>query len=184
MYSEIKDLVELSKKGDGKAKEDLLLKLNPLIISSIRRYYNRKDQYDDLIQEGYETMLLGIEEYDPTKGVYFLGYVKTILKYCYLNKHREKQCLSLNEPLESGEFIDLLEGDEDDPVDATVKNEDINALVKGLEFLTERQKQVVVDFYINNLSIGAIADKMEVSYRTVVNTKTVAIKKLKERIVK
>ena len=56
MYKEIETLLYLSKKGDIKAREKLLIKLNPLIISSIRRYYNKVHLYDDLIQEGYETI--------------------------------------------------------------------------------------------------------------------------------
>ncbi len=68
MYKEIEKLLVLSKEGDVEAKERLLNKLTPLIISSIRRYYNEKDQYDDLMQDAYETILLAIEEYDPQKG--------------------------------------------------------------------------------------------------------------------
>ncbi|HSH36690.1 sigma-70 family RNA polymerase sigma factor, partial [Schnuerera sp.] len=170
MYKEIENLLLLSRKGDKEAKQTLLLKLNPLIISSIRRYYNRIDQYDDLIQEGYETILIAIENYDPDRGVKFLGYVKSMLKYCYLEKHREKQHLSLNKPLEEGEIIDLLEGDEEDPIDMAINKEEIDLLIKSLNYLTKRQKQVVLDYYINQLSIGEIADKLGVSYRTVVNT--------------
>lgn len=184
MYKEIEKLLLLSKKGDKKAKETLLLKLNPLIISSIRRYYNRIDQYDDLIQEGYEIILKAIENYNPNRGVKFLGYVKAMLRYGYLEKHREKQILSLNEPLEEGEFIDLLEGNEEDPVDAVIKKEEKYLLLESLNCLTERQKQVVVDYYINRLSIDEIANKLGISYRTVVNTKTQGIKKLKNRMVK
>lgn len=184
MYKEIEKLLLLSKKGDKKAKETLLLKLNPLIISSIRRYYNKIDQYDDLIQEGYEIILKAIENYNPNRGVKFLGYVKAMLRYGYLEKHREKQILSLNEPLEEGEFIDLLEGNEEDPVDAVIKKEEKYLLLESLNCLTERQKQVVVDYYINRLSIDEIANKLGISYRTVVNTKTQGIKKLKNRMVK
>ncbi|HSH35664.1 sigma-70 family RNA polymerase sigma factor, partial [Schnuerera sp.] len=61
---------------------------------------------------------------------------------------------------------------------------EIDLLIKSLNYLTKRQKQVVLDYYINQLSIGEIADKLGVSYRTVVNTKTQGIKKLRKRIVK
>ncbi len=184
MYNEIERLLLLSKRGNKEAKETLLLKLNPLIISSIRRYYNRIDQYDDLIQEGYETILQAIENYDPNRGVKFLGYVKAMLRYGYLEKHREKQFLSLNEPLDEGEFIDLLEGNEEEPTDIIIKREEIKILLKSLNCLTERQRQVVVEYYINRLSIDEIADKLGISYRTVVNTKTQGLNKLRKWIVK
>ena len=88
MYREIEDLLEFSRRGDPKSKEAVLLKLQPLIISSIKRYYNKIDIYDDLIQEGYEIILLCIHDYDPNKGVHFLGYIKLKLKYHYLNKYK------------------------------------------------------------------------------------------------
>ncbi len=52
-------------------------------------------------------------------------------------------------------------------------------LLEGLEHLTKRQRQVIVLFYIKGYSIDRIAHKLEVSYRTVVNTKTAALNKLK-----
>ncbi len=90
VYSEVVKLLEKSKAGDLEAIEILLYKLKPLILASIRRYYNKVDEYDDLIQEGYEIILVAIEEYEENRGTQFLGYVKLQLKYHYLNKHREK----------------------------------------------------------------------------------------------
>ena len=65
-----------------------------------------------------------------------------------------------------------------------IEKEEKYLLLESLNSLTKRQKQVIVDYYINKLSIDEIAEKLGVSYRTVVNTKTTAIKKLKNRIVK
>lgn len=184
MYREIQYLLESSKKGDGKAKEALLSKLHPLIISSIRRYYNRKEEYDDLIQEGYETILSAIDYYDPARGVHFLGYVKARLKYLYLEKHKQKQVLSLNEPVKGGEFIDLLEGDGWDPIDLIIYKEEIQALQEGINSLPQRQREVIILYYIKGLSMEQIAKKLGISYRTVANTKTIAINKLKKIMVK
>lgn len=186
MYKEIETLLALSKEGDVKSKEQLLFKLKPLLIGSIRRYYNRIDLYDDLIQEGYETILTAIDDYDPKKGVYFLGYIKAMLKYHYLNKHREKQHLSLNEPVDCNgtEIIDLIEGDEKDPADRIIDMEENQVLLDSINCLTKRQRETIVYFYINGYSIDKIANKLGISYRTVVNTKTVGINKLRNTIVK
>lgn len=186
MYKEIENLFVLSRMGDKKAKEDLLKKLHPLIISSIRRYYNRINDYDDLIQDGYETVLKCIQDYDPIKDVRFLGYVKTMLRFCYLNKHKEKQHISLNEPVKDGkegEIGDFIPDDRDYLKDIFEREEKIR-LYNSLNSLTDRQRQIVINYYINNLSIGQIADKMGISYRTVINTKVTALKKLKDLIVK
>ncbi|NLW39971.1 MAG: sigma-70 family RNA polymerase sigma factor [Tissierellia bacterium] len=183
MYKEIEKLLVLSKEGDVEAKERLLNKLTPLIISSIRRYYNKKDQYDDLMQDAYETILLAIEEYDPQKGVKFLGYVKAMLKYRLLEKHRERDFLSLNSPMEEGEFIDMLE-DPESPMDIALEREERKLLLQALKALAPRQREVIIAFYIDGLSIQQIADKLGLSYRTVVNSKTQGLKKLKNIMVK
>lgn len=187
MYREIEELLILSKKGDLESKESLTLKLKPLILSSIRRYYNRIDLYDDLIQEGYEIILRAIEDYDPHRKVNFLGYVKVLLKYHYLDKHKEKQIRSLNVEIdEKGtEIMDLIQEDQDEGPEARAMDRELKDELKdALRHLTNRQKEVVIYFYIRRLSIGEISHRLGISYRTVVNTKTIAIKKLRKRMVK
>ena len=96
MYKELDKLVNKAKGGDVASKEEILNRLKGLVIKSIQRYYNKREEYDDLIQEGYLVILESIDNYDEERGVYFLGYIKTMLKYTYLNKHQERQHLSLN----------------------------------------------------------------------------------------
>lgn len=184
MYKEIENLYERAKDEDMKSKEILLEKLTPLVRGSIRRYYNSKNDYEDLIQEGYEIILKSIKDYDPEKGVKLLGYIKAMLKYHYLNKHREKKVVSLNEPLEDGEMMDFLIGEDRDLLDDLIESEENAVLLKSLNNLTPKQKRIITDFYIKNIPIGEIAKDMGISYRTVVNTKTNALQKLKNEIVK
>ena len=187
MYSELNSLLALSRRGDIEAKEKLVFKLKPLILTSIKKYYNKVGEYDDLVQEGYEIILEGIEEFDETKGVHFLGYIKLKLKYHYLNKYKkvENYC-SLNTPIGDGEIeiLDTIEGEEIDPLDNLLQLETGEDLRKAINFLTKRQKQIIIEFYINQLSIPEIAQKLNISYRTVVNTKINAINNLKKTMVK
>jgi len=184
MYSEVNNLLALSRKGDIEAKEELILKLKPLILASIKRYYNKIEEYDDLVQEGYEVILEGIKEFDETRGAKFLGYIKLKLKYHYLNKYKkvENYC-SLNAPIGDGELevLDTIEGEEIDPLDNLLKLEIGEELRKAINSLTKRQKQIIIESYINGLSIGEIAKKLNISYRTVANTKTNAINNLKNK---
>lgn len=186
MYKEIDSLLAKSKNNDIKSKEILLLKLKPLIISSIKRYYNRLEIYDDLIQEGYEIILLAIDDYNSHRKVYFLGYIKTLLKYHYLDKHKEKQFSSINKVIDDKgtEIIDLIPNNEKEFLEIILDKERNNDLIEALSSLTSRQRQITLDFYINRLSILKIADNLDISYRTVVNTKTRALNKLKNTMVK
>lgn len=183
MYEEIQKLYEKSLEEDEKSTEQLLLKLKPLIIYSIRRYYNDINSYDDLIQEGYVVILEGIKNFDPSKGVNFLGYMKVILKYHYLNKHKKRENhISLNQEVNEGEgeFIDFLVDEKCDVQDMITKKEDSGRLEYALSSLTERQRQVVCLYYIEGKKMDEIKDILGISYRTVVNTKVRALEKMKK----
>lgn len=185
MYKIIDELLEESRSGDLSSKELLLNKLRPLIISSINKYYPNSRDYEDLIQDGYVVVLECIDNFDPSKEVYFLGYVKTMLKYNYLQNHRRKAMISLNTPIgedNESELVDLLESKDLGPLDFLLTNEVNNNLLKSLSVLGQRQRQIFVLFYIEKMSIGEIAQYLEISYRTVVNAKTRAIEKLKKEI--
>ncbi|OLS02263.1 sigma-70 family RNA polymerase sigma factor [Tissierella creatinophila] len=182
MYEEWNGLVLSAKEGDLRSKEEILERLLPLIISSIKKYYNRRDFYEELIQEGYLCILESIENFKVGKNVYFLGYAKLQLRYLYLNKNREKTHISLNTKIgekQEDEILDTLGSTELEPLSDILDREIKQALNSYLIYLTDRQKEVVVLFYVNRLSITKIAERLGVSYRTVVNTKTRAIEILK-----
>lgn len=162
----------------------LLNRLQPLIKSSIKKYYPNYREYDELVQEGNIVILEAIDNYDPSRGTFFLGYVKTMLRYKYLNKYDERKHLSLNADTidEEAELIDLLESREGDPAEILVDKELIGILNESLRKLTERQRTIVIYYYGENMPIQEIANRLNISYRTVVNTKTAALKKMRNQI--
>ena len=188
MFSEIEELYQKSLIGDMDAKQELLLRLKPAIISSIKSCYNRYDQYDDLIQEGYEVILRCIKDYDPSKGVYFLGYVKLTLRFHYLNKHKiVESTISLNQELFMDDGIELIDTIADDCLsqeESVIEEEKLCELWTSLLQLTDRQREIVILYYIEEKSLRTISDKYGISYRTVINTKTTAISKLKNLMIK
>ena len=180
------DIQQLYKDAHGGNKESEILileRLKPLIISSIRKYYNNLNDYDDLIQEGREMVLICIRDYNPHINVPFLGYIKSRLKYLYLNKNKVKKELSLNESYgEDGEeYLDLIQSKEDLLEDILVKEEykELHKLIRGLG---KREREVLYDFFFCQLTIPQISKKYNVTYRTVLNQKTTALKKLRERM--
>lgn len=187
MYKIIDELLEKSRGGDKNSKAELLNKLRPLIISSINKYYPNSRDYEDLIQDGNIVIIECINNYDISKGVYFLGYVKTMLKYNYLQNHRLKHMISLNSPVgddNDNEMMDLLKSEDLEPIETLIITETNEILRNCLGVLTERQRDIVIFFYIENISIGDIAKNLQISYRTVVNTKTKAIDKLRRELLR
>ncbi|HZJ99195.1 MAG TPA: sigma-70 family RNA polymerase sigma factor [Tissierellaceae bacterium] len=185
MYKELNELLTKAREGDIDSKEKILDRLQGLIIKSIQRYYNNRNEYEDLIQEGNLAILEAIQTFDESKGVYFLGYVKTMLKYTYLNKHKIRTHQSLNSKIgydEDNELIDILESNEDSPLDRLLKIEETSIIKDALSILTVRQREIVLAYYVEGLSISEIAERLNISYRTVINTKIRALEKMREHI--
>lgn len=184
MYKELEDLVMKAKMGDRKSKEIIVEKLTPLIIKSIRRNYNNINEFEDLLQEGRLQVLQCIEDYDVNRETYFAGYVQAMLRYLYLNKHKAKKVTSLNVRVgeeEDGELIDLIADDVD--IEEMIIEEEVRKdLYSTLEILTLRQKEVIYYFYFRQMAIKDIGDLLQISYRTVVNTKTQALDKIRKHL--
>jgi len=178
-YKEIKN-------GNVHKKEELLRKLKPLIIKSIRKYYNDFSQFEDLIQQGYEVILKGINEFDEKKDVNFLGFIKMKLKFYYLDKHkyRKEKPSSLNNPIgeDGDEILDLIPDMDKSPLDKVLEKERKARLRKAMKVLTQRQRKIIIYYYMKNKSIKEISHILKISYRTVINTKTTALKKLRKQM--
>lgn len=157
---------------------EIVEKLEPLIKSSISKYYYRFQDFDDLVQDGRLEILECFETFDPGKNVHFLGYVKTRLRYLYLNKNRIVEEESV-ENSDGTSLLDFLGSDEDVEADLMEK-ESLRELKEGLQSLAPKERETVLDFYIKNMSLKEIARAKGLSYSTVSNNKVRALKKLRE----
>lgn len=185
MYKRITNSYKKACNGCKVSEEKLILNLKPLVISSINKYCNVKENYDDLIQEGYEVIIKCIKDYDDSRGVYLLGYIKTTLKYYYLNRLKvinKNKAISLNQPIvdsEGTELIDIIEDKDVDILRDIILDENIKLTRTSISKLSRRQQQVILLYYFDNISQVEISNILNISYRTVVNTKKNALVKLK-----
>lgn len=183
---EFGELVIRAKEGNSNAVADVLDRLKPLLISSIRRYFNDYRQYDDLIQDGNLMIVECLNDFDPSKGVHFLGYIKSKLRFMYLNKHKIRVHSSLNKTIGEGsvEIVDLLVSEDRNILQVIVEGDDLNLLNLAMDILTKRQRQVIELHYIEGINMVDIAALLGVSYRTIINTKVVSLDKLKREILR
>ncbi|MTI71920.1 MAG: sigma-70 family RNA polymerase sigma factor [Firmicutes bacterium] len=189
MYSEIDALYEDILNGDKEALEKLLNKLKPLVLSSINKYYNKIDKYDDLIQEGFEVIINAINDFDEDKGCYLLGYIKLMLKYYYLDKSKyEKKTISLNKVIsnedESLELLDMIKDEKPLMEEMMIEDESRKTLWESISKLTKRQRQIIYLYYFNNKSLKDVSKELSISYRTAVNIKGKALENLRKNIYK
>jgi RNA polymerase sporulation-specific sigma factor len=158
----------------------------PLIKSSMKKYFLGNMPNEDLLQEGYLVIANCLEDYDREKKIPFLGYVKSKLKFYYMDlgrKSNKEECDSLNREIKgregSVELIELVE-DRNSSTDGNIlKYEELLFLLKSLKLLTRRESQIIRLFYFQNKNMKEISEGLNLSYRTVVNIKTNAIKKLR-----
>lgn len=97
--------------------EEIYETFKPLIIKSIQKYCFNGQDMDELINEGLAEIFYAILDYDPERKVNFNGYLKSRLRFYYLNKNRDRKDLSLNSTSsmeDSGEeYIDFLKSEFD-----------------------------------------------------------------------
>ncbi|MCT4605023.1 MAG: sigma-70 family RNA polymerase sigma factor [Marinisporobacter sp.] len=185
MEYRMKDLVARCKGGEMEAKEEIIEKLKPLIFTSIRKYYFGEEEFKDLFQEGALKILQAIHTFDEKRGVPFLGYIKLQLKFFYMDRRKKvRKELSLNNQIDTGDdllsFIDLVVDETANIEENLLKVQDSKILVKALKTLTEKQKQMIILYYGNGLSMKKISKRLGVHYQTVVKTKERALKAMKK----
>ena len=178
-------VLEGALEGDDEYVEKLFDMLKPLILSVSNKFYFGDMDRDDLLQEGRLMILESLANFNRDKGVHFLGYIKSKLKYMYMNLNKEKNYeVSLNTRVELGEgSVELMDILEDESVDIEVdflNKVDVENLRNSLGFLTSREYQVVNMYYLENMSMKDISKKLNLAYRTVVNTKVNAVEKMRK----
>lgn len=181
---DINEIINGSLGGNVNSTCRLLERLRPIIISSIKRYYYKnKEDFSDLVQDGYLKIIECLEEYDSSKGIHFLGFVKSKLKFLYLEKNRQyKDSVSLNvNVFGDNDNTELLELVEDVGINIEKDfeyKESVDLLKKAFNSLSYRERQVVFMNYFKKMNMYSIADKLGIAYRTVVNIKVKALNKL------
>ncbi|HPX27169.1 MAG TPA: sigma-70 family RNA polymerase sigma factor [Treponemataceae bacterium] len=183
MYSDINYIIQESLKGDKIYIEKLLKRLNPLIYKNIYKYYAPSDPIvEDLLQEGYVVILKSLKNYDIGRNVHFLQYVKTNLCYYYINYYKKdirQRTLSLEYLNETGKTLISTRVDQ---AALIIREEEKNELHKCIKNLTPKEKKIINLFYFQGSSIREISEELDLKYRSVINMKCNAIKKLRKMI--
>ena len=163
MEYQMKDLVYRCKKEDLLAKEELLSRLKPLIVASIKKFYYGNEDIEDMVQEGYLKILCDLKTFDTERGIPFLGYLKLQLKYFFMEKGKKNLYLEskiYRENTEAkGALIDLLAGD-DDIEKELLKSEELHSLGQAIENLSYRQKQIILLYFTRGLNMRQIASQI------------------------
>jgi RNA polymerase primary sigma factor len=158
-----KRLIRLSKRGDTKARNELLEANLKFVFDVAKRYSGRGVPMGDLISEGNMGLIKAIEKFDERNDVKFISYAVWWIRHSILDAIQKKKLTEFVE-VENGVSNDktisnMLVDEEDDICDSfqSPVREDIfstentilqnNLLGKMFGGLSKREMTVILDYF-------------------------------------
>lgn len=169
-------------------KEKILKKIHPLIVSSINKYAEGKDEFEDLYQEGVVKVLELLNEFDEDKGVNMFYYLKLYLKFFYLNYARyDKKTISLNAPINDGldglELGDLIMDQQPGVEETVLEGLTMENVYEALKDLTKDDRYIIVELFIKNRTLDDLAKELSISRTSFFRKKEAILGHLRRNIV-
>jgi RNA polymerase primary sigma factor len=202
--SKEKKLLKLCKKGDEKAKNELLESNLKFVFDVAKRYTGRGVPISELISEGNMGLIKAIDKFDETQDVKFISYAVWWIRHAMLEAIRKNKLINYVElDTENGnnETIEKKVSDnEDEKVSSSelmfsneyeekkreINNEQKKIISNLLMLLTQREKFVIENYYgINNkneLTLNEIGIELKISSERVRQVKKQALKKLRSKV--
>ncbi|MCH3965032.1 MAG: sigma-70 family RNA polymerase sigma factor [Clostridium sp.] len=183
----LEKLVESAKNGDRRALEEICRSFEGFIVKKARTIYIRGYEMEDLIQEGYRSVITAVNRYDVGKNSFTAYVTNSIVKnfYSLMRKNLGKPfSCSLNSVNDGGcELMDTLVSGENIEEDF-VTRENESELASSMDKLSRDEKDIIFWYYLEEKSLGEYAESRNVSYRTAVYRKKIALDKLKKIFLK
>ena len=195
-----KRLLRLSKRGDLKARNELLEANLKFVFDVAKKYSGRGVPIGDLISEGNLGLIKAIEKFDESNDVKFISYAVWWIRHSMLDAIQKKK-LTESVELESGisnddVFSAKLSDDEDDTTDGynpsifddemeiNEKMKKQNALINNMfGSLSPREMKVITHYYgiegnrkMNMIEIG---EELGITSERVRQIKMSAIRKMR-----
>lgn len=200
-----KRLLKLSKKGNIKAKNEILESNLKFVFDVAKHYTGRGLSISELISEGNMGLLRAIDKFDEEKDVKFISYAVWWIRQAMTEAIKKKKLLSMVE-LDSTESNDTIferkvSDDEDEYVDRVndvkFSNEseeykkELGAtqkevIEKLLGVLNSREKEIIENYYglgiHKELTLQEIGKKYNLSSERVRQIKKQGLKKLRSKM--
>ncbi|QLY79096.1 sigma-70 family RNA polymerase sigma factor [Clostridium intestinale] len=187
-YSQLEELVELSKKGDKKAREKLVEKTLNKIGSIIKKYNIYPYSNDDMINEAYKVIFENIDYYDHCVGN-FLPFMELCINRHFSNLLRKSlngklkdgvKTLIIDEKFENILFYKMKYFD-----GKIIKDDRIDSLSLAFRtILTKEEQEILYYKYFLKKTLKEYAENNGLSYSTIKRSKKRALIKLKKFIEK
>lgn len=185
-YEEMDRKVKRAQGGHSEAVKELYTDFVPLMKASVRKYGGAFLSAEDLFQTAATEFLLALRDYDFETGVPFPAFLKSRLRYALLNETRRLEKLrrecSLDLPNEEGEtWGEQMPSGEPTPEERLISKEDHQKLLKLLQTLSEKERELFQRYYQEKKTLRKIAEETGEKLSTLKLRKRRAEEKLKER---
>lgn len=198
-----KRLLKKCKKGNLKAKNEILEANLRFVFDIAKHYTGRGVPISELISDGNMGLLRAIEKFDESKDVKFISYAVWWIRQAMLESIKKRNAINFVEiepNIDNDSLMDkkLIEDDEDDVSfnkDFSNENDEKsrevtenqrNIITSLIGTLSDRERDIVENYYgINDkkeLTLTDIGKKYNLSSERVRQIKLSAIRKLRSKI--
>jgi len=189
---ELKELVLQAKQGDEDALNEVCNEMEPMIVEVAGKMHSKYPSLsrDDLIQEGIESLIKAVANYDPQKGknpsTYFYKYIYGAMRNYKNRELRERSGTisldALSRMNEEGEEIPWEIPDDRllTSWEEYVNEEMREALRKAIENFDEPARSIIIMRDFEELPFEEIASRLGKKVETVKTIYYRSLKKLKE----
>lgn len=196
-------LLKRCKKGNLKAKNEILESNLRFVFDIAKHYTGRGVPISELISDGNMGLLRAIEKFDESKDVKFISYAVWWIRQAMLESIKRRNAINFveiepNTDNDSSMDKKLIEEDEDDvsfnndfsnendEKEMEIKIEQKNIVIKLLNVLDERERDVIESYYgINDkkeLTLTDIGKKYNLSSERVRQIKKKGLMKLRTKM--
>jgi len=180
MNYKLKNLVEDARDGSPTVQMELLDRLKPLLLFTLKRYAWGMD-WEEMMQEASLEVLEAVRDYKESTGVPFLAYLKHRLAFHIYNQSRKQRVIwSRNIATEEDgqDPLDRIADESADPPGDLLQREQKTAVRSAVDQLDPVQKQIILLHYYQGKSLKSIARDQGVCYKTVLRRRDKALKSL------
>ena len=153
--------------GDNKAFDELLRRYKNKVFSSVYNMINDRLAAEDVFQDIFIRIIVGLRENRYTSKGYFKFWVATITRNAIIDYHRKNKILlaDVNKDndlctLKGQDVIDICKEE------SIVNKQTLDNAVKLMNHLPETQREVVYMKFFENKSFKEIAEQTNVSINT------------------
>ena len=169
-------LAGLVQKGDGEKFGSLMMRYEKKLFRYGHKFLAEDDNIDDVVQEVFIKTYQNIQSFDTTQK--FSSWIYRIAHNTYVNALKKKSKM----PLNLFDFDTLISHTVvDDPLIREKEQKEIRKIVdKGLEKLLPKYREIIIFYYLEELSYKEISDILHIPIGTV----GIRLKRAKETLKK